>query len=795
MAKILSEQRARQVTKELLTFRGWNIKPVTNQGQVLEEFEYKGHKPIETLFKGKSKKGKGNGVPDFLLVNNFESLKPILVIETKAALKQSEDAINEAVHYGEACIEKGHEVLAAGVAGAEKEICSVTVKRKIGSIWKKLTINGEPIDWIPSPEQTQRILSDKNKIEIEPERPSEQILQEQANKLNEILRECKIKDEHRPVYAATFMLALWRGDVSISSDVVLQQINTNAHLALKNANKNQLADSLRVDAENDALASKAWEIVDILKKLNIRSFLHEHDYLGQLYETFFRYTGGNTIGQYFTPRHIIEFMCELLNITPKDTVFDPACGTGGFLIGALNKMVKQKKLPYNEAVDLVKNNLFGIESEPSTAALCVTNMIFRGDGKSGIIKANCFSEKNFPIRKVNFVLMNPPFPHKKTDISASEFIDRGLKSLEDRGILASIVPYSLLVRTTNWHKKILKDNSLYFVATLPADLFSPYASYNTAILMIQKGIPHSSKKTFVCRIPNDGYKLKKNNRIKQDGSLLSLILDSFESKNNIPEICKLVSINENSAEWSPEAYLDNAVYTDGNFIGGFEEHVRKQASFYVLNGSKLLKNPVSAENLDLIGTLYSPTSKLSFKNIQFGTMNIERYLDVTLGGNQEIEDLEEGNFPIVSTSEFYNGVTTWKNPKTYYKPPCITTATDGSTCSTFVQEYPFYAFYKVAILTPKTGIKIETDALYYLAYLISREKWRYVYARKFGKARINLTNIIVPIKQDGQPDFNKMAELTRNTNGFPLIAFFRKNYSTQPNMHDENQEKKKMIVE
>ncbi|PSL50323.1 N-6 DNA methylase [Chitinophaga niastensis] len=779
MAKKLSEQRARQVARELLTFRGWDVKSVTSQGLLLEESEYKNHKSTETLFKGKSKKGKGDGIPDFLLVNNFEGLKPVLLIETKASLKQSEDAINEAIHYGEACIEKGHEVLVVGIAGAEKEICSVIVRRKIGTVWKNLTINGRPIDWIPSPEQTQRILADKQKTEIEPERPSEQILQDQANKLNEILRECKIKDEYRPVYAATFMLALWQGEVSIDSDVVLHQINANAQLALNKANKRALAESLRVDVENDALAAKAWEIVDILKKLNIRSFLHEHDYLGQLYETFFRYTGGNTIGQYFTPRHIIEFICEILNITPNDTVFDPACGTGGFLIGALNKMVKQKKLPYEEAVDLVKSNLFGIESEPSTAALCITNMIFRGDGKSGIIKANCFVKKDFPTKDVDFVLMNPPFPHKKTDTPASEFIDRGLKSLKKRGILASIVPYSLLVRANDWHSKILKENTIHLIVTLPADLFNPYASYNTAILMIQKGIPHGNKKTFVCRIPNDGFKLKKNNRIKQSGSLLPLILEAFESKKEIPELCKMALINENSAEWSPEAYLDNAIYTDSDFISGFEEHIRKQASFYVLNGAKLLKKSLSTEKLDLSGILYSPTSKLSLEGIGFGAMNIEQYLDVVLGGTEEIEDLEEGNFPIVSTSEFFNGVTTWKNPKTFYSPPCITVATDGSTCSTFVQEYPFYAFYKVAILNPKKGVKIDVDALYYLAYLISREKWRYVYARKFGKARINLTNIIVPIKKDGTPDFVKMAELTRKANAFPLIKFFRENYKKQ----------------
>lgn len=89
MAKTLSEQRARQVVRELLTFRGWDIKPVTSQGQLLEESEYKSHKSLENLFKGKSKRGKGDGKPDFLLINNFEGLKPLLIIETKAALKQA----------------------------------------------------------------------------------------------------------------------------------------------------------------------------------------------------------------------------------------------------------------------------------------------------------------------------------------------------------------------------------------------------------------------------------------------------------------------------------------------------------------------------------------------------------------------------------------------------------------------------------------------------------------------------------------------------------------------------------
>lgn len=770
-----SEQRARVVTRELLEFRHWQTATIPKGGQLLEESEYKSYKTLEDLFKGKSKTGTGDGKPDFLLVNNSSGLRPVLVIETKASIKQTQQAIDEATFYGDACIKKGHEVIAVGIAGDDKEICGVTVKRKIGKSWHCLTLNGVPIDWIPSPKQTKAILDDKKRLDVEPERPSEATLTQQANRLNELFRECKIKDEYRPIYAATFMLGLWQGDVSTDESVVLKQINANSEQALNNAKKPHLAKSLRVDDQNTELASRAWEIIDILKKLNIRSFLQEHDYLGQLYETFFRYTAGNTIGQYFTPRHIIAFMVQILDVQSDDTIFDPACGTGGFLVGALNQMIRSTHLTYEEAVDKVRHNLFGIESEPSTAALCVTNMILRGDGKSGVIKDNCFNNNSYPKKEVDFVLMNPPFPHKKTDTPATDFIDRGMSSLRKRGVLAAVVPYSLLVRLKPWHKNIIKNNNILFIATLPPDLFNPYASYNTAILVIEKGVPQADKKTFVCRISNDGYKLKKNARIPQDGGQLEELFHAYGSKFEVPELTALASINDDSKEWSPEAYIKNAPHEDDEFLLGLENHIRKHASFYILYGHRVIDDKaLKASGKKINTSIFSTKSNIDLSSITYGELIIQDYFDVELGGKDEIEDLEEGNTPIVSTSEFNNGVSTFKSPNMLYNPPVITVATDGSTCSSFVQEFSFYAFYKVAILKPKQGKKIPTDALFYIAYLLFREKWRYVYARKFGKARLNITELIVPVDSSGEPDFSLMSDIVNKCQAFSAIQLFRK---------------------
>jgi type I restriction-modification system DNA methylase subunit len=599
-------------------------------------------------------------------------------------------------------------------------------------------------------------------------------LAEQANRINEILRECKIKDEYRPIYIATFMLALWQGEVAVQKRVILTQINANAKEALINAGKAMLAESLRVDTHNSILAERGWEIVDILKKLNINSFIREHDYLGQLYETFFRYTGGNTIGQYFTPRHIIEFMADIIDISPRDTILDPACGTGGFLIGALNRMIKKTKKPYEEAINLIKDHLFGIESEPATAALCITNMILRGDGKSGVIKDNCFTNKDYPANNVDFVMMNPPFPHnKKTDTPTTAFLDRALQSIKNRGLLAAIVPYSLLVGITDWHRKPLKSNTLLLTCTMPPDLFQPYASYNTAILVIQKGVPHGSKNTFVARITNDGFKVKKNNRVEREGSQLPQILKAFQKKTEIPEVSAFPVITFSSTEWSPENYIADNKHSDAEFLIGLEESIRNQAAFYIANGNRLFNSSkIDADRIDISSHLFNSSTTINLDGIDFGKVNVADYFKVKLGGKDELEDLEEGPFPVVSTSEFMNGVTSWKKPKIFYEYPTITVATDGSTCSSFVQEYPYYAFYKVAILTPKN--KLPVAALYYIAYLLKRQKWRYVYARKFGKERILNTTLIMPVDKNGTPDFKKMAAIIEQTRAYEIIKFYRK---------------------
>ena len=777
----LSEQRARAVTREILTFRGWDVRPVSSGGQLLEESEYRAYPSLNEIFKDKSKTGPGFGKPDFLLVDSPKGLKPLVVIDTKSQAKDITKSIKDTNHYGDAIHEFGKDALSVAVAGAERELCEIRVQRKIEESWHDLTLYKKAIDWIPSPSQTSHILSLPRHTEVSPECPSDEVLANQAQQLNEILRECNIKDEFRPIYAATFMLGLWYGNVSTDSSVVLDQINANAENALKQARKSDLAHSLRVDSENQSLSERAWQIIDILKKLNIRSFSFEHDYLGQLYETFFRYTGGNTIGQYFTPRHIIDMMCELVAVSPDDVVFDPACGTGGFLIGSFRRMIRMQSLNYEDAISRVQKNIYGMESEPATAALCITNMILRGDGKSGVIRKDCFVDEEYPSRPVNVALLNPPFPHKKTDTQPTKFIDRALSSLSNKGFVASVVPYSLLVKIREWHRKILKNNKLVFVATMPPDLFNPYASFNTAVIVIQKGIPHNGAKVFFARLFNDGYKLKKNNRIPRSGSQIKTILNAFDLKENISELTRYEGVTENTPEWSPEAFISNAPEKEEEFIRGLEQLVREHSAFYVSNGHRLIDYEDKKSSIKYSRKLFASKSSLNLSDVNIGNFRVSDYFDVCLGGKEEIEDLGDGPIPFVSTSKSENGVSAWCLPNVKFPSGAITVATDGSTCSSFVQEFPFYAFYKVAILRPLIDVPI--DSFYFISYLLRRERWRYVYARKFGKARIQSTVLSGPIKKDGTPDFAQMAKLVQKCVSYPMIVAFRSAYRSNCKSH------------
>ncbi len=526
-----SERRAERLLDDLLTSQGWDERKPPS-GDLYLQHEYRADEALTDALSSASKTGDGAGIPEAILMDS-ESGGPLAVIEAKA--EADDIALAEAESYGKALIASGFSPLAIGLAGTDGTEFRLRASKWDDGNWVPVTYDGHPINWIPSKDDCRRLVAEGAPAEIRPSVPPVEVLAEKADEINRLLREADIKDEFRPSHVAAVMRALWRtrGDIRRDPRHILRDVD---------------GDSIRVDEANRKLGEHVPRIATILERLNVTVLTAEHDYLGQLYETFFRYSGGNTIGQYFTPRHIARMMVDLCGADRNDVVLDIACGTGGFFVAYMDRLVNVEHLSRADMVSVVQERILGFESEPITAALCAANMILRGDGSTRIRQADSLTLPDFPDEIAMVALMNPPFPHKKTDTPVEDFIERGLEGLRVGGRLAVIVPASLLSKGGDkgkWRKRISESHSLVAVCQLPDELFQPFASVTTSMILLEKGRLHRPARTaaFV-RLHHDGLVLRKSVRVRRESEPNQIpdAIDAIDNKRNVPGFCAAASV-------------------------------------------------------------------------------------------------------------------------------------------------------------------------------------------------------------------------------------------------------------
>ncbi len=730
----VAEVRSYSLIEELLTTQGWDFRRPP-QGDVLAQHEYKDFPTLRDALKVSGKKGVGGpGIPEYVLLDR-ETEQPLAVFEAKAYVADLDVAVRDVETYGNAFRDANLPVLAIAVAGTKDDRFGIRVKKWNGIRWVDITYEAKPISWIPNSDELARIVSSPTTFELRPTVPSPEVLKEKAEEINGLLRESGLKDDFRPATIGAIMLGLWKSGGNIRRDAksILSDINKACSEAFWGAGKPDLAKSLRVDEANRKLAVRARRICEILERLNITTLTAEHDYLGALYEEFFRYTGGNTIGQYFTPRHVTNLMAEMCDIDRRSIVLDPACGTGGFLIAAMQHIQQKSNLPREAVVKIVKKQLIGLEDEPVTAALCVANMILRGDGSTGVVQADCFHYKKYPVGQADVVLMNPPFPHKKTDTPPELFVNRALEGLKKRGVAAIIVPSSLLVKSdkAGWRQQVLNDNSLLAVISLPSELFQPYASSTTAILVFEKGIPHEPQRpVFFCRVENDGFRLKKGVRVRQAGSQMEDVRNEFVKRGTIPGFCSPAMLDVDSG-FAPGAYIRARELSNTELSKEAGMLIRDKAGFVLRHAPEL------AEMLRAIqkGTL-SPRPHKEARDLKAQPRTIGQFFDITYGQKElhSKEELEPGNSLIISSSGMDNGCYGFFDFPKLIQTPFVAVPSTGSIGEATVQEFPCGVVDDCLLLFPKTSTPIE--ALYVAAAILRSEKWRFDYGRKMTPARI-----------------------------------------------------------
>lgn len=227
------------------------------------------------------------------------------------------------------------------------------------------------------------------------------------------------------------------------------------------------------------------------------------DVLGRFYGEFLSYSGGDGkgLGIVLTPSHITQLLADLVDVSFKDKVFDPTCGTAGFDIAAMNRMlgqIDQLSIPRKRREDLKKyvkrNNLHGIEMQDRMFAIATTNMILRGDGKSHLKCQDFFKVSAEEMHEEHYTvgLMNPPYSQAKkketAHLSELHFIKHLLDGLDDGGRAAVIVPQSTMVgKTTDdkrTKKQILENHTLEGVITCNPQTFYKVGT-NTVIAIFK----------------------------------------------------------------------------------------------------------------------------------------------------------------------------------------------------------------------------------------------------------------------------------------------------------------------
>ena len=256
-------------------------------------------------------------------------------------------------------------------------------------------------------------------------------------------------------------------------------------------------------------------IVDRLSALTLLSA--DSDIKGDAFEYFLKnsVTVGNDLGEYFTPRHIVKLMVELVDPRYGETIYDPCCGTGGFLIYAFEH-IKRKILPTEEAMDFLRNRtVFGRELT-GTAKIAKMNMILTGDGHTNIVQTDSLKQ---PVgEKYDVVLTNYAFS-QKTDFAGyyglrnrdanPVFLQHVINALKPGGRAAVVVPDGVLFDEKSQYlavrQNLLRHCNVQAVIKLHRFVFKPYAGQPTSIVLFQKGRVTKQVLWFF-GIENDGYK-------------------------------------------------------------------------------------------------------------------------------------------------------------------------------------------------------------------------------------------------------------------------------------------------
>ena len=284
--------------------------------------------------------------------------------------------------------------------------------------------------------------------------------------------------------------------------------------------------------KNAFLPFKDPAILDLFLK-GINEFKYKYsEELGDAFEYLLSTAASQgDAGQFRTPRHIIDFIVEVVDPQKEDKILDPACGTAGFLISAYKHILKNntdKKsgksgslLTSTERKKLTKN-IVGYDISQEMVRLSLVNLYLHGFAEPKVYEYDTLSSLERWDDNFDCLLANPPFmtprggikPHSLFPIQAKRsevlFVDYITEHLTTNGKAGIIVPEGIIFKNDAAYKqlrKMLVEDGLWAVVSLPQGIFNPYAGVKTSILFFDNTIARKTKEILFVNVDNDGYNL------------------------------------------------------------------------------------------------------------------------------------------------------------------------------------------------------------------------------------------------------------------------------------------------
>ena len=551
---------------------------------------------------------------------------------------------------------------------------------------------------------------------------------------------CKLQDEKKTAVSEFYKFQV--GTHEESSDIA-ERIH-GIYKEGKEQDPNVFSENIKL--EDDII----YKTVEHLQSININKT--DLDSKGVAFERFMGDFFKGKKGQYFTPRNIVDFCVKMLFIKQNERVLDPACGSGGFLLHAMDLIRKKAEEDYEEEKeiysywhDFASKNLFGIEINEQIARVCKMNMIIHDDGHTNIISADSLDniEKhtkiNSQFKKENFdiILTNPPFGAKvlinekkylkdyqlglnngkERAAQSTEvlFIERCFEYLKEGGRMAIVLPDGILTNATLQYVRdfIMNNFKINAIVSIPQTAFSHYgAGVKCSLLFLTKSTKNKEDyDIFMAQAEYVGYDAT-GREIEQND--LNEIFNNYK-----------------------------------NFI---------EKKNFKLNDKCFLIKFNSIKSNKRIDTFYYSLGNIFYKSKKFENKKLSDLVNIQKGETITSDTKEDGNIPVIAGGQ----IPAYYNNKSNYKGNVITISASGAY-SGFVwwHDNPIWAS-DCNVLTEKSK---EANIKYIYHILKFNQENIYKLQRGSAQPHVYASDLSeIPIPKPNIETQNKIIEIMKDAN-------------------------------